>query len=147
MDSVTLYNKREFKVCGKIGHKGVDCFSLEKNKDKKEAFFKKLKKDKEKKKGQKGDIKCFKCGKTGHVKTDCPDNKEKKKEDDTGMTAVESEVAALCGENYDTIEYFRDKNYELFLRSRLNLIFELVLLFLYQFIQSTWLARPYAYIL
>ena len=115
MDSVALYNKQQFKgsctVCGKIGHKGVDCFSLEKNKDKKEAFFKKLKKDKEKKggkKGQKGDIKCFKCGKTGHVKTDCPDNKEKKKEDDTGMTAVESEVALMASRNGNSNEYDMD---------------------------------------
>ena len=36
---------RSFKgmcnVCGIIGHKGADCFKLEKNKEKKEAFMKK----------------------------------------------------------------------------------------------------------
>jgi len=35
--------KRACTVCGKIGHKGVDCFTLEKNKEKKEEYFKKLK--------------------------------------------------------------------------------------------------------
>ena len=43
---VALMAKTQFKkactVCGKIGHKGADCFTLEKNKDKKEAYMKKL---------------------------------------------------------------------------------------------------------
>jgi hypothetical protein len=46
-EAIALMTKSQFKgactVCGKIGHKGADCFTLEKNKDKKEAFFKRLK--------------------------------------------------------------------------------------------------------
>ena len=45
MSSVALLTK-QFKgmcnVCGKVGHKGPDCFTLETNKDKKEAFIKKM---------------------------------------------------------------------------------------------------------
>lgn len=45
-EAIALMTKTQFmkacSVCGKIGHKGADCFSLEKNKEKKEAFFKKL---------------------------------------------------------------------------------------------------------
>ena len=45
-DAIALMAKTQFKkactVCGKIGHKGADCFTLEKNKEKKEAYMKKL---------------------------------------------------------------------------------------------------------
>ena len=45
-EAIALMAKQQFKgacsVCGKIGHKGADCFILERNKDKKEAYFKKL---------------------------------------------------------------------------------------------------------
>ena len=45
-EAIALMAKTQFKkactVCGKIGHKGADCFTLEKNKDKKEAYMKKL---------------------------------------------------------------------------------------------------------
>ena len=44
-EAVALMMRSQFKgactVCGKIGHKGSDCFTLEKNKAKKEAFYKK----------------------------------------------------------------------------------------------------------
>ena len=55
-NSVALMMKTGFKgacnVCGKIGHKGTDCFSLDKNKSKKEEWFKNIK-DKKVKKGYK----------------------------------------------------------------------------------------------
>ena len=45
-EAIALMMKTQFKractVCGKIGHKGTDCFTLEKNKEKKEEYFKKL---------------------------------------------------------------------------------------------------------
>ena len=45
-EAIALMMRSQFKkscsVCGKIGHKGTDCFTLERNKDKKEAFLKKL---------------------------------------------------------------------------------------------------------
>ena len=44
--AIALMMKSQFKgactVCGKIGHKGPDCFTLERNKAKKEEYFKKL---------------------------------------------------------------------------------------------------------
>lgn len=47
-DAVALMMKTQFKgackVCGKIGHKGQDCFTLPQNKEKKEAWFKERKK-------------------------------------------------------------------------------------------------------
>jgi len=43
-EAVALIMRNQFKgacnVCGRIGHKGADCFSLEKNKDKKEKWMK-----------------------------------------------------------------------------------------------------------
>jgi hypothetical protein len=45
-EAIGLFAKKQFKksctVCGKIGHKGDDCFTLEKNKEKKEAYMKRL---------------------------------------------------------------------------------------------------------
>ncbi len=45
-NAVALMMKTQFKkacsICGKIGHKGSDCFTLERNKDKKEAYLKKI---------------------------------------------------------------------------------------------------------
>ena len=45
-ESVALIMKNKFKGmcsnCGKIGHKGADCFELEQNKEKKEAWLKKM---------------------------------------------------------------------------------------------------------
>ena len=62
-DSVALYTKQfkgMCKVCGKIGHKGADCFTLEKNKDKKAAYMKRMSEKKNDKKGKKdkSNIKC-----------------------------------------------------------------------------------------
>ena len=57
-EAVALMMKSQFKgactVCGKIGHKGSDCFTLEKNKAKKEAYFKKMDENRKKKKNNKG---------------------------------------------------------------------------------------------
>ncbi len=57
-EAVALMMKSQFKgactVCGKIGHKGADCFTLEKNKAKKEAYYKKIDENKKKKKNNKG---------------------------------------------------------------------------------------------
>ena len=43
-ENVALFSQKQFKgacnVCGKIGHKGDECFMLVRNKEKKEAYFK-----------------------------------------------------------------------------------------------------------
>lgn len=55
-EAVALMMSNKFKgacnVCGKIGHKGADCWTLDKNKSKKEAFFAKMKDIKLKKKNK-----------------------------------------------------------------------------------------------
>jgi len=57
-EAIALMTKTQFKkactVCGKIGHKGADCFTLERNKDKKEAYFKKLEEKRNKSKNNNG---------------------------------------------------------------------------------------------
>ena len=44
-ENVALFTQKQFKgacnVCGKIGHNGADCFTLIRNKDKKEAYLNK----------------------------------------------------------------------------------------------------------
>ena len=70
-DSVALYTKQfkgMCKVCGKNGHKGADCFTLEKNKDKKAVYMKRMSEKKNDKKGKrdKSNIKCYNCEKMGH---------------------------------------------------------------------------------
>ena len=98
-DSVALYTKQfkgMCKVCGKIGHKGADCFTLEKNKDKKAAYMKRMSKKKNDKKGKKdkSNIKCYNCEKMGHYSNKCP--KKQVKSEDAGLAAVESEVALIA---------------------------------------------------
>ena len=84
------------KFCGKIGHKGADCFTLEKNKDKKAAYIKKMNDKKNGRKGKKdkSNIKCFNCEKMGHYSNECPEKQVKS--EDTGLAAVESEVALIA---------------------------------------------------
>ena len=45
-EAVALYMKSQYKkmcsLCGKVGHKSIDCFTLDKNKAKKEAYKKKI---------------------------------------------------------------------------------------------------------
>ena len=55
-EGIALMMKNKFKgacnVCGKIGHKGSDCWTLDKNKSKKKEFFAKMKEKKFKKKNK-----------------------------------------------------------------------------------------------
>jgi len=78
-EAIALMTTKGFKgactVCGKVGHKGADCFSLEKNKDKKEKYFKRLK-DK-RRKGKKNN-------KSKDKKQDTSDNNE----DDTEIVLM-----------------------------------------------------------
>lgn len=74
-EAVALMMKSQFKgactVCGKIGHKGSDCFTLEKNKAKKEAYFKKIDENRKKNKNNKGKWK-NKGSQDNHKKKDDP---------------------------------------------------------------------------
>jgi hypothetical protein len=89
-NDVALFATKQFKgmcnVCGKIGHKGPDCFTLPQNAKKKEQWQANLNKRKGNKKGNsnhsnhnnhnnnnKTGVVCLGCGKPGHIKPNCPD--------------------------------------------------------------------------
>jgi hypothetical protein len=96
-DEVALYAK-QFKgtcnVCGKIGHKGVDCFTLEKNKRKKEEYMKKMSNRKNVNENDKSNVKCYNCEKMGHYSNECPEKMNNENEN-AGLTEVESDVALV----------------------------------------------------
>ena len=64
-------------ICGKIGHKGRDCFTLEKNKKKKEEYLKRRgeRNNKNHQTDQHKHITCYKCRGKGHIARNCPENK------------------------------------------------------------------------
>ena len=86
------------KVCGKPGHKGADCFTLEKNKDKKKAFYEN--KDKRKKKGKgKKNVKCYKCGEKGHYADQCKSETKKPKDSENESGGEEADIVLMSEDN------------------------------------------------
>ena len=82
--------KRIYNVCRKIGHKRLDCFSLKKNEDKKNEWFKKRNTEKNCDKGENkpakknenktgSKVQCWVCSKFGHKSNKCPDKKKDNK--------------------------------------------------------------------
>ena len=100
-EDVALFTKQfkgSCRVCGKVGHKAVDCFTLPQNKAKKEEFMKRVKdKKKGRGKGNPKGVQCFKCKEYGHIRKDCPkgtnenESANKANEDDS-----DEEVALIC---------------------------------------------------
>ena len=88
-EAVALMMKSQFKgactVCGKIGHKGTDCFTLEKNKAKKEAYYKKMDENRKKNKNNKG-----KWRPKGHQQD------SNKKKDDPSKTVYNEEMVLMA---------------------------------------------------
>jgi hypothetical protein len=84
--------KTKCRVCGKIGHKGEDCWTLEANKHKKPV------RNNAKKNGQGNSewlakIKCFNCNKKGHYADKCTEPKRSRKEkSDSNDMAEEAEL-------------------------------------------------------
>lgn len=100
---VGLYAKQfkgKCRVCGKVGHKGDDCWTLDTNKDKKPKVGSKLnksnkKKDSDPKEWHKTAI-CHECNEKGHIRPNCPKVKK------TGAEKIEKETAMTVTE--DTAE-------------------------------------------
>ena len=106
-----LYTKQvkgTWNVCSKIGHKGVDCFILEKNKCKKEEYMKKMNKRMNKGKGKqhKSNMKYYNCQKMGHYSNECW--VKKNKNENAGLTAVKSEVTLVMKkeDDYDSSNFW-----------------------------------------
>ena len=91
-EAIALMMRSQFKkscsVCGKIGHKGTDCFTLERNKDKKEAFLKKLEEKRNKGRNKRSNNK-----RNGNRKN----NEEKEK--NIAMTTIDDEMILLADDN------------------------------------------------
>ena len=88
-EAVALMMRSQFKgactVCGKIGHKGSDCFTLEKNKAKKEAYYKKVEQNRKKNKNK---------GKW----TPRNSQDKNKKKDDPSRTAYNDEMVLIAND-------------------------------------------------
>ena len=98
---VALFTKQfkgSCRVCGKIGHKAIDCFIRPENKDKKEAYTKKMKEKREKhgNKGKAQDIQCYNCKKFGHYKSNCPDLKQNQRANNIEEDDSDNEVGLVC---------------------------------------------------
>jgi len=91
-EAVALIMKKQFKsscsVCGKIGHKGTDCFNLEKNKAKKAEYYKK--KDRNKSNSRWSRNKRFNKNKSNDKKTD--DSSDEKKDDNSEIVLMANTI-------------------------------------------------------
>ena len=84
--------KTKCRVCGKIGHKGEDCWTLEANKHKKPGNVKKNGKASSEWLQK---IKCFNCNKKGHYANKCPEQKRARKVTTISESNEEAEEAEL----------------------------------------------------
>jgi hypothetical protein len=102
-EAIALMAKAQFKkactVCGKIGHKGADCFTLEKNKDKKEAYMKKL----NERRNNKGNNRHNNKGKGNG-----PNNRQNNQRSDEAMamTTIDNEMVLMTDSNHNTFHNF-----------------------------------------
>lgn len=107
MNDFALFTGKQFKgmcnVCGKIGHKGTDCFTLPQNAKKKQEYIEKLNKKKGGKKGKNknktGGVICHGCGKPGHIRPNCPDKIKDDENKDTAAAAVDEEMILFTSDN------------------------------------------------
>ncbi len=102
-EAIALMAKAQFKkactVCGKIGHKGADCFTLEKNKDKKDAYMKKL----NERRNNKGNNRHNNKGKGNG-----PNNRQNNQRSDEAMamTTIDNEMVLMTDSNHNTFHNF-----------------------------------------
>jgi hypothetical protein len=100
-EAIALMAKTQFKkactVCGKIGHKGADCFTLERNKDKKEAYMKKI--NERRNKGN---------NRQNRGKGNGPNSRQnnEKRDEAMAMTTIDNEMILMTDCNHNT---FHDK--------------------------------------
>lgn len=113
-EAIALMAKQQFKgacsVCGKIGHKGADCFTLERNKDKKEAYFKKMdeRRNKNNKNNQSGNQKNSFKNKKHHQGKKHGNNQESNQNANTtmAMTNIDEEMILIAESNPQSFNSF-----------------------------------------
>ena len=81
--------KKACTVCGKIGHKGSDCFSLAKNKVKKEDWYNKIKRNKNKKYNNRNQ------NQKGKWKSNNK-NADQRNNDDIAMSGIDEEMTFIA---------------------------------------------------
>lgn len=133
-EAIALMAKTQFKgacsVCGKIGHKGADCFTLERNKDKKEAYFKKL--DEKRNKANKSNHKSgFKNKKNHNQGKKSPGNQDPNQASATTMalTNIDEEMI-LIAENipkpFNSFTWIADSGASTHMTNTLDGMFDMV---------------------
>ena len=110
-EDVSLFTKQFKKsctICGKIGHKSVDCFTLPQNSKKKEEYMKNMReKNRKNQKNQANQnngqqkrdlskIRCYACNKMGHYKINCPEKKNESANNAQQNEDTDEEYAMVC---------------------------------------------------
>lgn len=118
-EAVALMMSKGFKgactVCGKIGHKGADCFTLEKNKAKKDEFYKKL----NERRGGKG--------RNYKGKSKNKDKKDKEKDKEKEVTQETTEIILMANnlEKFERHTWIADSGASTHMCNDLTMMYDL----------------------
>jgi len=97
--------KGRCRVCGKIGHKGADCWENNKKKGTKPDGKQRYNQNGNQNKSNRFNGKCNFCGIFGHKEIDCRKKKQQQNQSETANTAVEDSECVMmckpCGEKVD----------------------------------------------